>query len=209
MAKIIQTLRYNVIDRQKSVGFQNIQVRSFWEYVNMMFNKPDTERLKQFGPDRTCAEWVLRNGGKVVWDDGMKLADYNSLPPEKGHVKKIVEIDGTDSGISHYGFPHLSGCTKLQKIILHNNSYVSDKAMEGLSYGSATLTHVQVSKCINVTDAGIKTLTALTKLKTLVLFSLESVSDLDGCKQYLKQQMPNCNISDGSKETKEKSKNDT
>lgn len=73
----------------------------------MMFNKPDPKRIKLVGPDRACAEWVLRNGGKVVWADGKKLADYNSLPPEDQEVPKLIEIDGTDSSISHYGFPHL------------------------------------------------------------------------------------------------------
>lgn len=83
-------------------------VRYFWEYVNMMFNKPDPDRIKSLGPDRACAEWVLRNGGKVVWTDGKQLDDYNLLPPETQSVPKIVAIDGTDSSISHYGFPHLS-----------------------------------------------------------------------------------------------------
>lgn len=74
----------------------------------MMFNKPDPDRIKSLGPDRACAEWVLRNGGKVVWTDGKQLDDYNLLPPETQSVPKIVAIDGTDSSISHYGFPHLS-----------------------------------------------------------------------------------------------------
>lgn len=74
----------------------------------MMFNKPDPERIKNVGPDRACAEWVLRNGGKVVWSDGRKLDDYNLLPSDEQSVPKIVEIDGSESSISHYGFPHLS-----------------------------------------------------------------------------------------------------
>lgn len=87
---------------------RNNQVRTFWEYVNMMFNKPDPDRIQQVGPDRACAEWVLKNGGKVVWADGKKLADYNALPPEEQGVPKLLEIDGSDSSISHYGFSHLS-----------------------------------------------------------------------------------------------------
>lgn len=83
------------------------QTRSFWEYVNMMFNKPDPARILLVGPDRACAEWVLRNGGKVVWTDGKRLEDYNNLPSEDVPVPKLKEIDGSDSSISHYGFPHL------------------------------------------------------------------------------------------------------
>lgn len=81
--------------------------RNFWEYVNMMFNNPDLERIRKFGPDRACAEWVLRNGGAVVWANHQKQTDYNLLPSEEQGVTQLLEIDGTNSSISHYGFPHL------------------------------------------------------------------------------------------------------
>lgn len=101
------------IHRQKLFLPITNQKRTFWEFVNMMFNKPDPDRIKTLGPDRACAEWVLRNGGRVVWADGRKTADYNSLPSEEKGVPKISEIDATDSGISHYGFPHLGRYLKL------------------------------------------------------------------------------------------------
>ncbi|KOB65632.1 ATP synthase coupling factor B [Operophtera brumata] len=170
----------------------------------MMFNKPDPERIKQLGPDRACAEWVLRNGGKVIWADGKATADYNLLPSEEESVPKITEIDATDSGISHYGFPHLIGCSKLHKIILHNNNKIDDRALKGLSYGSGTLSHVQVSKCFNVTDLGVKEIKALNKLETLVLFNLSAVENLEECKQYLQTHLPNCKIKDAAKQINEK-----
>ncbi|XP_064292178.1 ATP synthase subunit s, mitochondrial isoform X2 [Plodia interpunctella] len=162
----------------------------------MMFNKPDPKRIELVGPDRACAEWVLRNGGKVVWEGGRKLADYNSLPSEEEGVPQLVEIDGSDSSISHYGFPHLSGCTKLKKIILHNDNYIDDRAIKGLSYGKSTLTHVQVSKCGSVTDTGVREIKILDKLETLVLFDLQGVTNLDECKQFLQLQLPKCKIQD-------------
>lgn len=83
------------------------QSRSLWEWVNMMFNKPDLDRLKEVGPDRCCAEWLLRNGGAVKWTgDPVVHTDYNSLPKNTGG-RFVEEIDGTDSSISHYGFGHL------------------------------------------------------------------------------------------------------
>ncbi|XP_045499199.1 ATP synthase subunit s, mitochondrial [Colias croceus] len=186
------TLRQNVRS--------SLQKRSFWEYVNMMFNKPDADRIKLLGPDRTCAEWVLRNGGKVVWANGNRLADYNSLPSEKQSVPKLAEIDGTGSSISHYGFPHLSGCTELWKIILDNNKYIDDRALKGLNHGKDTLTHVQVSECVNVTDMGVKELGSLNKLQTLVLFKLSGVNNLEDCKKHLQSKLPNCKLlGDGEK----------
>ncbi|XP_014361994.1 ATP synthase subunit s, mitochondrial [Papilio machaon] len=173
---------------------QKGQTRSFWEYVNMMFNKPDTNRIKTVGPDRACAEWVLRNGGKVTWADGKKQTDYNLLPPEELKSQKLLEIDGSDSSISHYGFSHLDGCTMLKKIILHNNKYIDDRALKGLEYGKDVLSHVQVSKCVNVTDLGLKEMIVLKNLKTLVLFDLASVENLAECKQYLGSGLPKCEI---------------
>ncbi|KAH9630509.1 hypothetical protein HF086_000722 [Spodoptera exigua] len=175
---------------------RNYQVRTFWEYVNMMFNKPDPDRIKQLGPDRACAEWVLRNGGKVIWEGGKKLDDYNSLPPEGIPVPKLVTIDGTDSSISHYGFPHLIGCEKLSNIILHNADYIDDRALKGLSFGQNTLTHLQVSKCVNVTDAGLKSLVSLDKLELLLMFNLMSVENLQECKQYIQKHLPKCKVTD-------------
>ncbi|XP_059057249.1 ATP synthase subunit s, mitochondrial [Achroia grisella] len=170
------------------------QNRTFWEYVNMMFNRPDPKRIEAVGPDRACAEWVLRNGGQIIWTDGKKLSDYNSLPADDQKVPKILEIDGTNSSISHYGFPHLSGCTMLQRIILHNNNYIDDRAMKGLSHGRASLTHVQVSKCRSVTDLGIKEIKVLHKLETLKLFDLEEVKNLEECIKYLQSHLPKCQI---------------
>lgn len=180
------------------------QKRTFWNFVNMMFNKPDPDRIKKLGPDRACAEWVLKNGGRVVWADGKSISDYNSLPSEEQKVPKISEIDASGSGISHYGFAHLAGCTMLRKIILHNNSYIDDQALKGLAYGSDRLAHVQVSQCYNVTDPGVKEIKALSKLETLVLFDLSGVNNLDDCKQYLQTHLPQCKIEGASTQMNEK-----
>ncbi|KAL4713166.1 hypothetical protein ACJJTC_018811 [Scirpophaga incertulas] len=176
------------------LNIRTCQYRYFWEYVNMMFNKPDPTRIKQVGPDRACAEWVLRNGGKVVWTNGQKLDDYNKLPSDDIKMPQLTEIDGSDSSISHYGFPHLSGCNMLQKIILHNDKYIDDKAMNGLSYGKETLIYLQVSKCPNVTENGLQKIKVLSKLKDLVLFDLQSVENLDEHLKYLKSHLPECSI---------------
>ncbi|XP_047990609.1 ATP synthase subunit s, mitochondrial [Leguminivora glycinivorella] len=182
---------------------QTNQVRCFWEYVNMMFNKPDAERIKLVGPDRACAEWVLRNGGSVEWVGGQKLADYNLLPANDRPVPKLAVIDGTDSSISHYGFAHLIGCTKLYKIILHKSSYIDDRALKGLSHGKDSLTQVQVSDIDDVSDAGVKNLKDCHKLQNIVLFNLKNVNDMEECIQYLASQLPNCKIQ-GAAVTKEK-----
>lgn len=86
------------------------------------------------------------------------------------------------------------GCDLLKRIILHNDYYIDDRAIKGLSHGKLTLLHVQVSKCPSVTDRGLKQIDVLKRLQTLVLFDLQGVSNLEECKQYLLSQLPNCNI---------------
>lgn len=88
----------------------------------------------------------------------------------------------------------LGDCTQLWKIILHDNKYIDNRAMKELEHGKNTLTHVQVSQCINVSDAGLKELSNLTKLQTLVLFNLTSVTNLEDCIKQLHSSLPNCKI---------------
>lgn len=35
----------------------NRQMRNFFAYLRVAFNKVDTQRLEEVGPDRLCAEW--------------------------------------------------------------------------------------------------------------------------------------------------------
>lgn len=86
------------------------------------------------------------------------------------------------------------GCKFLKKIILHNDYYIDDRAMKGLSYGKSTLLHVQVSKCPSVTDNGLKEIRVMDKLQTLVLFDLQNVSNMNECIKYLQTHLPKCNI---------------
>jgi len=70
----------------------------------------DKSRVDEVGPDRACAEWLLRCGAAVKWDTGSEEwhKDYNSLPPGNFRSMHIVEIDATDSAVMHIGFPHFS-----------------------------------------------------------------------------------------------------
>lgn len=169
--------------------------RYIWGHLNMVFNSVDEDRRQLLGPDRTCAEWVLRNGGQVMWTNSVEyLSDYNSLPPEEEKVQQYVkEINGTDSSISHFGFPHLIGCNYIEKIILHKCSYIDDKAFPLLQPIKSTLKHLQVSECGNVSELGLNSLINL-QLKTLVLFDLSNVKNKESVLKTLQHHLPKCNI---------------
>lgn len=66
----------------------------------------DKDRIQLVGPDRACAEWLLRNGASVRWKGFTKyLNDYNNLSTEETRYY-IQAVDATDSGITDVGFPH-------------------------------------------------------------------------------------------------------
>uniref|UniRef100_A0A1I7YFQ0 ATP synthase subunit s, mitochondrial n=1 Tax=Steinernema glaseri TaxID=37863 RepID=A0A1I7YFQ0_9BILA len=81
------------------------------------FNYYDQERIKEVGPDRTAAEWIVRCEGKVRFDKIDEVFDdYNALirttaelDPRKAEDQvKLVSIDATGSSITAYGCRHFS-----------------------------------------------------------------------------------------------------
>ncbi|GLV31858.1 uncharacterized protein CBL_07618 [Carabus blaptoides fortunei] len=153
---------------------QKSNVRPIFQWLNIIFNRIDHQRVQEFGPDRVCAEWLLRNGGSVQWTGSPSyVKDYNSLPRE-GSKFLIAKIDATGSSISHYGFLHLRGCEHIREIILDECSYLEDSALKQLSFVKNSLEHLEVSNCGNITDHGVLHLKDLSKLKTLQLYNLPS-----------------------------------
>ncbi|XP_055612488.1 ATP synthase subunit s, mitochondrial-like [Uranotaenia lowii] len=168
--------------------------RQLWAWINMMFNRVDQDRLKQFGPDRACAEWLLRNGARVKFCNQKQLhVNYNFLPDESVPLA-VEEIDGTDSGISSLGFDHLKNLKRLRKIKLHNCVYVENEALDKLKFVVDTLEELEVSSCKNITDQGLLCIKDLKNLKLLSASNLPYVKDMKVVEQELKKYIPNCSI---------------
>lgn len=168
--------------------------RNLWQWINIIFNKVDEDRRKLFGPDRTCAEWLLRNGAAVRFRGNPDyLHNYNCLPLE-GTTLYIQEVDATNSSIMHYGFPHFIGCKFIEKIILDNCSYLQNDALHQLTPLQETLIYLQVSRCGNITEKGLEGLNSLSNLKTLLLYDLQYVKDKNAILESLRRKLPQCNI---------------
>ncbi|KAJ8948133.1 hypothetical protein NQ318_008486 [Aromia moschata] len=168
--------------------------RSLFHWINLQFNAVDEERSKSLGPDRTCAEWILRNGGVVKWVNSTEsLRDYNELPQE-GSTFYLQEIDASNASIMHNGFAHFKGCNYITKVILHKCNYLEDSALGELHYLKNSLLLLQISSCPNITEKGLLHLKVLSKLKQLVMYDLVSVKDKDKVVQTLKSNLSQCNI---------------
>lgn len=178
----------------KLLNLNKTQYKYLWEWVNIMFNAVDEDRLKLFGPDRTCAEWLLRNGASVKFNGHQEfLRNYNRLPPE-GTKLVIKEVDASESSIKHYGFPHFKNCNSIDTLILHHCSHVEDKALQYLHYLQNSLSYLQVSSCHNITSKGLLELTKLHNLKKLSISDLPYVKDKEKVLIKLKETLPNCTI---------------
>ncbi|KAH9375984.1 hypothetical protein HPB48_000627 [Haemaphysalis longicornis] len=143
----------------------------------------DADRIKEIGPDRAAAEWLIRCGASVRWSGAVKFhSDYNTLPATSSAAYKIEEIDATDSSIMEIGFPYLStrlqgcggklarnhifrffaeGLPHLKAINLTRCYYLGDRALQMLQACKESLEKVQVVSCGNVTDKGVTSLSEL------------------------------------------------
>lgn len=170
------------------------QQKFFWQWLNIIFNQVDEQRIKEYGPDRTCAEWLLRNGASVKWTGSKEyLKDYNLLPAESAK-RYIEEIDATDSSIMHYGFRHFRGCNHIKKLVLNRCNYIENEALTELFYLKNSLAYLHIISCGNLTEKGLIHLRVLENLKELELRNLPYVKDKGSVVKKLKESLIYCNV---------------
>ena len=104
-------------------GFFTFRFSSLLDsFVLPFFNEVDTDRIKEIGPDRACAEWLVKNGSAVKWINSHKfVSDYSALPVGSEPRFKIKEVDATDSALHPSGFAYFRGLKHFQKLTLNNN----------------------------------------------------------------------------------------
>ncbi|XP_068212012.1 ATP synthase subunit s, mitochondrial [Palaemon carinicauda] len=173
----------------------SVQHRCLWGWLNAIFNKVDENRIKEVGPDRACAEWLLRCGALVKWQNrDLWTKDYNTLPQTGGRSLKIEEIDATDAAIMHIGFQHFKGCKHIKKIVFHKAIYLDDAGMALLPLLKDSLQELQVSSCGNVTPDGLRHIKQLVNLEYLHLYDLPEIRDKEAMAQELQAALPNCAV---------------
>jgi H+-transporting ATP synthase F0 complex subunit s len=75
---------------------------------NLTLYRYDRKRVQEIGPDRACAEWLLRCGGAVRFKNwNSTTADYNAIPTGAPGQYKIEEIRAVKACITSDGFAHL------------------------------------------------------------------------------------------------------
>ncbi|KAM6960824.1 ATP synthase subunit s, mitochondrial [Aplochiton taeniatus] len=168
--------------------------RQFWGWINAVFNKVDYERIKDIGPDRAAAEWLLRCGAKVRFQGFERWHhDYNALPTGPLGRYKIQGIDATESCIMYKGFDHLDGLKHLEEIKLNKCIYIEDACLEKLSTIENlqdSLYMMEIISCGNVTDKGVLALHKLRHLEYLFLSDLPGLKDKEKTVERLQTALP-------------------
>ncbi|CAG2228081.1 ATP5S [Mytilus edulis] len=176
-----------------------IQTRLFFDrFIQRLdagYNTFDIDRHKLVGPDRNCAEWLMKCGATIKFQGhDNHILEYNALPSSNFDKYKIEEIDMTDSTVMLKGFPHLHNCKHVKKIVIHNCKYLCDSCIAYLPEIKSTLEHLQISSCRYVTSEGLIPITELVNLKKLMIYDLPHLEEkhkkplLD----LLKDALPNC-----------------
>ncbi|KAK1126984.1 hypothetical protein K0M31_004599 [Melipona bicolor] len=168
------------------------QTRPFFYWLVVVFNRVDAERIKEIGPDRACAEWLLKNGAYVRWKNFSEpLTDYNALPASGSYY--IEAIEANDAGICDVGFPYLEGCKHVKDIKLESCRYINNRAMSYLSLVQDSLTNLEIIKCKSVDENGLRHLKVLKNLKQLKIKGLPAITDSVAHDELVKA-LPNCKI---------------
>ncbi|XP_075226779.1 ATP synthase subunit s, mitochondrial isoform X2 [Lycorma delicatula] len=152
-------------------------------------------RINLVGPDRACAEWLMRNGALIKWTHSNNyIRHYNNLPlneEDKGNYL-LKEVDATNSGIAYFGFQHFVGCKYVDKIKFNKCQYIDDRALKLLHILKYSLEDLEINECDDVTVEGLKSLKQLEKLRRLKLGELSGVTGLDEAARELKNSLPRC-----------------
>src|SRR5215831_15823479 len=125
-------------------------------------------------PERRVAEWVIRNGGRVILDGSRApLRDISDLPPADLHISGV---DLTNTTIEPGQLKEISGLVGLRELYLPGPSWTpySDSPLDAnnaLKYigGLRDLQRLYFSlhflPTYNVDDKGIALLAGLTELR--------------------------------------------
>ncbi|GAU93525.1 hypothetical protein RvY_05451 [Ramazzottius varieornatus] len=171
------------------------QRTAMFAFLDQVWNRVDRDRIKEIGPEKAAAEWLIKNGAAVRWKNQAKfVSDYNSMEVTTRPGDTIEAIDATEASIMGEGFEYLQGLSSLRMIRFNKTHHISDGALRKLSYVKDTLEEVEVMHCGNVTDAGVKSLGQLPKLKNVMLADLIGVKNLEQCAHSIKSDLPECEV---------------
>ncbi|GMS79367.1 hypothetical protein PENTCL1PPCAC_1542, partial [Pristionchus entomophagus] len=169
------------------------------------FNDLDVERIRDIGPDRACAEWVLRCGGTVRFDDGKpEIDDYNQLVQQTAQRsgtlnEKVIflnQVHAVNACVTARGCRHFEGVSRLHDVVFAGCKNLEDDAINIMvqNVGSSLRT-VELTNCRYLTNDGLRHLGKCGSLSSVILTDLPRVKDWERLIEDLKSNLPkDCQI---------------
>ncbi|GMT10215.1 hypothetical protein PFISCL1PPCAC_1512, partial [Pristionchus fissidentatus] len=169
------------------------------------FNDLDVERIREVGAERACAEWVLRCGGSVRFDDGRpEVSDYNQLVEQTAQKSGTLnekffflnQVRAVNACVTARGCRHFEGVTRLQDVVFSGCKNLEDDAINVMVQNvGSTLRSVEFSNCRYITQDGLRHLGKCSSLSSVILTDLPRVKEWEKLKEELKSNLPkNCEV---------------
>uniref|UniRef100_A0A915HUR0 ATP synthase subunit s, mitochondrial n=2 Tax=Romanomermis culicivorax TaxID=13658 RepID=A0A915HUR0_ROMCU len=146
------------------------------------------------GPDRACAEWVIRCGGSIRWSRSDELSkEFKSICNKIPGKDYLTAIEATDACVNANGMKHLQNVGKLEYLKFDRCFELNNKALQYLSIAKDSLKQVEIYSCL-FSDAGLLHLKDLRKLRILKMGDLPNAVNIDETIEELKSCLPNCDV---------------
>lgn len=165
--------------------------RSFYMWLNFVFNRVDERRIEEFGPDRVAAEWVLRCGGGAKFKHFDKwIWDYNAIPDGPKEKLKLEGINAKGISVTTGGLQHLVGLQHLTQLNMNSCKYITDTSK--LLPVRESLEKLDIGNCGGISD--ITPLHELKKLIQLNLVNTPRIKEREEAIAALQKSIPACVI---------------
>ncbi|VDL70066.1 unnamed protein product [Nippostrongylus brasiliensis] len=180
------------------------------------FNYYDMQRVKEVGPDRAAAEWIVRCGGAVniacrycsIFVFGFDniadtFNDYNALikrtaeldPRVPADRVKVTHIHAVDASVTGYGCRHFNGLEGIKEVRFIRCDTLHDFGLEYMAKAVGNrLEYLEIEECRRITEFGLVHLETCTALKSLLLCRLKAVHGREKVLQKLKAALPGTEI---------------
>ncbi|KIH62383.1 hypothetical protein ANCDUO_07333 [Ancylostoma duodenale] len=176
------------------------------------------QRVKEVGPDRAAAEWIVRCGGAVNTLHSFTINsfaffgfdkiddtfdDYNVLikrcaeldPRVPADNVKVTHIHAIEASVTGYGCRHFNNLQGIQEVRFVRCDNLHDFGLEYMAKAVGShLGYLEIDGCRRITEFGLAHLEMCSGLKSLLLCNLKRVHGHDKVLQRLRNALPNTDI---------------
>ncbi|XP_071797075.1 distal membrane-arm assembly complex protein 2-like [Asterias amurensis] len=155
---------------------------------------------EKYPPDVAAFLWLIDLNGKVRFTNGKWYSSESKgllKPPPIDEIKRlsIDAIDAKETLVDYRGMLKITRLKELKFLSLEGCPYIDDSCLARLVHIQDSLTHLNISKCPQITEHGFPSLTRLRNLKRINMSSLPRVPHSKVVASMLEDVLPNLKVS--------------